>query len=92
MVNVLLWIIKLYRSLLSPFFPMSCRFNPTCSEYAIESIKKQGVVIGLFLTLKRLLRCHPFHEGGDDPVPSRKKYKISIWRKALSEKLSDSTK
>lgn len=92
--NVLLWIIKLYRYLLSPFFPVSCRFNPTCSEYAIEAIKKQGVVIGLFLILKRLLRCHPLHEGGDDPVPNDKnyKYKIRIRRKALSEKLPDGTK
>lgn len=74
--NILLWIIKLYRCFLSPFLPISCRFNPTCSEYAIEAIKKQGLVIGLFLTLKRLLRCHPFNEGGDDPVPCCEENKI----------------
>lgn len=72
---------------------MSCRFNPTCSEYAIEAIKKQGCIIGLFLILKRILKCHPFHEGGDDPVPSLKKYKCNhkvFWRKVPFERLSDS--
>ncbi len=96
MKSMLLWMIKLYRHLLSPFFPMSCRFNPTCSEYAIEAIEKHGIVIGLFLTLRRLLRCHPFHEGGDDPVPDLMKYEYNqdfrIWRRALLEKLIDSHK
>ncbi|MGB9716624.1 MAG: membrane protein insertion efficiency factor YidD [Thermodesulfovibrionales bacterium] len=94
--DILLWMIKLYRYLLSPFFPVSCRFNPTCSEYALEAIEKHGVVIGLFLIVKRLSRCHPFHGGGDDPVPCCKNYKynhkVCIWLKALSEKLSYSPK
>ncbi|MGQ9570708.1 MAG: membrane protein insertion efficiency factor YidD [Thermodesulfovibrionales bacterium] len=91
----LLWmIIKVYKYLLSPLFPVSCRFNPTCSEYAFEAIKKHGVVTGSYLIIRRLLRCHPFHQGGDDPVPTTKSYKheVYLWRKALFEKLSDSLK
>lgn len=73
MKNILLSMIRLYRYMLSPFFPMSCRFTPTCSEYAMEAIRKYGSVTGLYLTARRLFRCHPFHPGGYDPVhPVRK--------------------
>ena len=57
-----------YKSFISPFFPPSCRFTPTCSQYAIEAVQKRGVVRGLGLALWRLLRCHPFARGGYDPV------------------------
>lgn len=67
--KILLSMIQLYRYLLSPLHPMSCRFTPTCSEYAMEAIQKHGSVTGLYLTARRLLRCHPFHPGGHDPVP-----------------------
>lgn len=61
-------ILRLYRSLISPLLPAACRFYPSCSCYAIESIEKYGVWRGSFLTLRRLAKCHPFHPGGYDPV------------------------
>ena len=61
-------LIKLYKYFLSPLLPMSCRFAPTCSEYSIEAINKYGVTKGLYLSLRRILKCHPFHPGGYDPV------------------------
>ncbi|HBI14296.1 MAG TPA: membrane protein insertion efficiency factor YidD [Desulfobulbaceae bacterium] len=57
-----------YKSYVSPLLPPSCRFTPTCSQYAIEAVRKHGVVRGLCLSLWRLLRCHPFARGGYDPV------------------------
>ena len=66
---LLIFFIKLYKIILSPFFPPACRFYPTCSQYALEAIKKHGSLKGLYLTLRRLLRCHPLCEGGFDPVP-----------------------
>ncbi len=62
-------LIELYRVLISPLFPPSCRFQPTCSQYAIEAIERFGVFRGSGLAIKRVLRCHPFHPGGYDPVP-----------------------
>jgi len=61
-------IIKLYKYLLSPFLPNNCRFVPTCSEYSMEAISRYGALKGTFLSVRRLLRCHPFHPGGFDPV------------------------
>ena len=58
-----------YRYALSPMFPPTCRFTPTCSQYAVEALKKHGPVKGLWLTLRRLLRCHPWGGSGYDPVP-----------------------
>ena len=58
-----------YRLLISPLLPKSCRFHPSCSAYGIKAISKHGVFWGSYLTLKRLAKCHPFHEGGLDPVP-----------------------
>ena len=66
---ILIFLIKLYKVFLSPFLPPACRFYPTCSEYALEAIKKHGALKGLYLTIRRLLRCHPMCEGGFDPVP-----------------------
>lgn len=62
----LLWI---YKRFISPLLPPLCRFEPTCSAYMYQAIKKKGVIIGVFLGIKRLLRCHPFCHGGLDPVP-----------------------
>ncbi|MCX6156122.1 MAG: membrane protein insertion efficiency factor YidD [Candidatus Kapabacteria bacterium] len=62
-------LIKFYRLLISPLFPNSCRFYPTCSEYAIQAIEKYGIFKGIWLGTKRILRCHPLHPGGFDPVP-----------------------
>ncbi|MDG1098891.1 MAG: membrane protein insertion efficiency factor YidD [Bacteroidia bacterium] len=62
-------IIKGYQYLLSPLFPSSCRFTPTCSQYGIEALKKHGLWKGLKLTLKRISKCHPWGDDGYDPVP-----------------------
>lgn len=67
--RVILWIIRLYQKLVSPALPPSCRFAPSCSEYARQAVEKHGVLRGLWLGLGRLLRCHPFRPGGYDPVP-----------------------
>jgi putative membrane protein insertion efficiency factor len=69
MTNVALLIIRAYQVLISPLFPSSCRFAPTCSQYAAEALSHHGVWRGLGLSLRRLARCHPFHPGGWDPVP-----------------------
>jgi len=68
MKKILIFLIRLYRLIISPLLPMSCRFSPTCSEYAVEAIEKYGSIMGLYLTLRRLFKCHPFHPGGYDPV------------------------
>lgn len=70
---LLIWLIKGYRSLISPLFPPTCRFYPTCSQYALLAIGRFGAVRGSWLTIKRLLRCHPFHPGGYDPVPGKER-------------------
>ncbi|MGN8831783.1 membrane protein insertion efficiency factor YidD [Selenomonas montiformis] len=61
--------IRFYRAFISPLSPPSCRYVPTCSEYAMTAVEKYGVRRGGWLAIKRILRCHPFHEGGYDPVP-----------------------
>jgi uncharacterized protein len=61
--------IRFYQRWISPSTPASCRFYPSCSEYAAEAMARHGVVRGGWLALRRLLRCHPFHPGGYDPVP-----------------------
>ncbi|MFO8163529.1 MAG: membrane protein insertion efficiency factor YidD [Thermodesulfobacteriota bacterium] len=61
-------LIKLYKLFISPFMPSSCRFMPTCSTYAILAINKYGVLKGGYLALIRILKCHPFHPGGYDPL------------------------
>lgn len=67
---ILLWLIRGYRQFISPLFPPSCRFQPTCSQYAIEAIATYGTIKGSWLAIARILRCHPFHPGGYDPVPT----------------------
>ena len=67
--RVLLWLIRFYRANLSTLHPACCRFTPTCSQYAMEAVEKYGAAKGGYLALRRILRCHPFHEGGYDPVP-----------------------
>jgi putative membrane protein insertion efficiency factor len=61
--------VRLYQHTLRLFFPPSCRFHPSCSEYAVEALKKFGPVKGAWLSLRRLSRCHPFNPGGYDPLP-----------------------
>lgn len=64
-----IFIIKIYQLFLSPFFPPSCRYTPTCSQYGIEAMKKYGLFKGSWLTFKRISRCHPGGGSGYDPVP-----------------------
>ena len=66
---LLLALIRFYRKCISPYTPPSCRFRPTCSQYAVEAIEKYGPLKGGWMALRRILRCHPFHKGGYDPVP-----------------------
>ena len=68
MKKIVIWMILFYRKSISPYKMPSCRFVPTCSEYAILAIQKYGVSKGLLLAGMRLLKCHPFHAGGYDPV------------------------
>lgn len=60
--------IRFYQLFISPLFPPTCRFYPTCSQYAIEAIRKKGALKGGWLAVKRIAKCHPFHPGGHDPV------------------------
>lgn len=73
MAKVLVWLIRLYQWTLSPLLGAvlgpSCRFSPTCSQYALEAIRKHGALVGTGYTIWRLLRCQPFCRGGYDPVP-----------------------
>ena len=69
MKSVLISLIRVYRYAISPLLGRSCRFHPSCSEYALEALQVHGSLRGCWLTLKRIARCHPFHPGGYDPVP-----------------------
>jgi len=73
MTNTLLFAISLYRKYVSPLFPATCRFTPTCSRYAADAIRTYGAGRGSWMALRRIARCHPFHTGGEDPVPGWKK-------------------
>jgi len=61
--------IRGYQKFISPALPPSCRFSPSCSQYALEAVSKYGALKGIWLGLRRLIRCHPFNPGGYDPVP-----------------------
>ena len=76
--SLLIGIIKLYQYLLSPFFGQNCRFHPTCSQYAVEAINEHGVFKGGYLSMRRILKCHPFNEGGLDPVPKKQDKPLNI--------------
>ena len=69
MTNILIAFVRIYQIALSPYFGLQCRFTPTCSQYALESLQAHGAIKGSLLTIKRLLHCHPWHAGGHDPVP-----------------------
>lgn len=68
-VTLLLLPIRFYRAFISPLLPPLCRFHPSCSVYAMGAISAHGPLKGIWLTARRLSRCHPFHPGGADPVP-----------------------
>ncbi len=67
--SVLLFFVRAYQYLLSPYFGSQCRFTPSCSHYAVDALTKHGALKGAYLTSRRMLRCHPWHPGGFDPVP-----------------------
>ncbi|MCM3638176.1 membrane protein insertion efficiency factor YidD [Sporosarcina luteola] len=71
MKSILISIIKIYQKIISPLTPPSCRFYPTCSHYGVEALQKHGALKGTWLTIRRISKCHPFHEGGFDPVPDK---------------------
>ena len=70
--KLFLLLIRFYQVAISPHLGKNCRFVPTCSQYATIAITRFGVIKGTYLTVRRLLKCHPFHEGGFDPVPEKK--------------------
>ncbi|WP_040207538.1 membrane protein insertion efficiency factor YidD [Neobacillus jeddahensis] len=71
MKKIFISIIRFYQVVISPIKPPTCRFYPTCSNYGLEAIQRFGALKGGWLTLKRILKCHPFHPGGLDPVPEK---------------------
>ncbi len=73
--KILVLFIRFYQLFLSPLKPKTCRFYPTCSAYAIEALQKHGPFKGSYLTIRRILKCHPFHEGGVDLVPEKESKK-----------------
>jgi len=66
--RLMILLVRMYQRFVSPLFPPHCRFTPTCSEYAVQALGKYGVLKGGVISLKRILKCHPFHPGGDDPL------------------------
>ncbi len=68
MKTILILMIKFYRKFISPLLGSNCRFHPTCSQYSLEAIEKYGAIKGVRLSVKRILKCHPFHPGGYDPL------------------------
>ncbi|MFJ7729542.1 membrane protein insertion efficiency factor YidD [Neobacillus sp. NPDC097160] len=72
--KIFLSIIRFYQVAISPLKPPTCRFYPTCSHYGVEAIQRFGALKGGWLTIKRILKCHPFHPGGIDPVPEKKEH------------------
>lgn len=69
MSRLLMIIVRMYRFFISPLLGSNCRFSPSCSNYAMQALEKYGALRGSWLAMKRILRCHPWHPGGADPVP-----------------------
>ncbi|MBN8568876.1 MAG: membrane protein insertion efficiency factor YidD [Ignavibacteria bacterium] len=68
---IFVYLIKFYQKFISPLFPASCRFYPTCSQYSLEAFQEFGVFKGFYLSVKRILKCNPFFRGGFDPIPHK---------------------
>ena len=77
----LMLVVFLYKRLVSPFLPPSCRFYPSCSEYAYEALRAHGALRGIFLSARRLSRCHPLNPGGFDPVPHEATFCAGVFKK-----------
>ena len=67
--RTLVWLVRGYRLILSPWLQTGCRYEPTCSGYALQALERHGAIVGTYLTMHRIVRCHPFCDGGHDPVP-----------------------
>ena len=81
MSQLLVWLLRAYQLLLSPMLGQNCRFYPTCSHYAIDAIQRHGAARGSLLALRRVCKCHPWNDGGFDPVPpARAKHSSSTAR------------
>ena len=74
--KLLMVLVRVYQLFVSPLLPPACRFEPSCSRYAMQALREHGALRGAWLAVRRLLRCHPFHPGGYDPVPHR----AASWR------------
>ncbi|UOQ47722.1 membrane protein insertion efficiency factor YidD [Gracilibacillus caseinilyticus] len=72
MKKLIMLLIRFYQQFISPMFPPSCRFQPTCSQYSLECFQRFNVLKASYLSVIRILKCHPFHPGGFDPVPDKK--------------------
>ena len=83
--KILIFIVRIYQSLISPLFPPSCRYYPTCSSYMIDALKKHGPILGLIMGISRILRCNPFIRGGVDPVPDN----FTVFRNPHPERYED---
>jgi putative membrane protein insertion efficiency factor len=93
--NMLMGLVRGYRLLLSPWLGSACRFEPTCSVYALGALEKHGAAAGSYLTLRRLARCHPWCDGGHDPVPQDPPRAMRLFSRHLdssSSSASSSTK
>ena len=82
--RALIFLVKGYRLLLSPWLGSACRFTPTCSVYSLEALERHGAAAGAYLTVARIARCHPWCEGGHDPVPATAPRLFTRWG-ALSQ-------
>ena len=65
----IVFLVKIYQNIISPLFPPTCRYSPTCSEYSIQALKKYGLIKGVYLSVKRIINCHPWGGSGYDPIP-----------------------
>ncbi|MEK3798264.1 membrane protein insertion efficiency factor YidD [Peribacillus sp. FSL H8-0477] len=74
--KIFMGIIRFYQIVISPLTPPTCRFYPTCSHYGLEAINRFGPIKGSWLTIKRIVKCQPFHPGGFDPVPEKKEKRL----------------
>lgn len=82
----LIAVVKAYRLLLSPWLGSSCRFEPTCSQYSLQALQSHGAAAGTYLTVARIARCHPWCEGGFDPVPAQAPRLFGRWLPTSPEK------
>lgn len=83
--KILIGLVRIYQTLISPLLPPSCRYYPTCSNYMIDALKKHGLILGLIMGICRILRCNPFIRGGVDPVPNN----FTIFRNPHPERYED---